>query len=590
MPIMLALLRTSLACVALFGCASLSSAQTSAVAKPAAAAQEPELDLKDELDPSIAWLRGTQDVKSGSYGGGVEATAWVLRAYADSPRKYRRIDGPYVSRALDFLVQRQQSDGSIHDDGATEKQALEETRLAVMALSRHADEHTKPALAKALAFVAKANAEPAGAEIQAPASRAEAFKLATSMLAKRADDGSWDGPHGKVIETARAVALLSAAFPLTQPLPSAAPVARPLPKLEEADRARALASLERGARYLLPKSKNGLFEGRPGKVDAGFTAMAIGALECVPEPRAKDIQDAIDAGLKWLVSLQKADGSIHNGELANYVTSAAILALVRSGRSEYKPVIEKARNFLVVLQADEADGYSPDNPYYGGNSYGDEQRPDLSNVQMALEALSASGLEKGNVAYKRALKFLERCQNRSESNDIKIADGDKVIVSGNDGGSAYAPGDSKAGFIEVDGKKIPRSYGSMTYALLKCYILCGVPKEDPRMKACYEWLRKNYTLDVNPGFEASTDPTAPYQGLFYYLHSMAKALNVYGEETVIDAQGKANPWRKQLSGRLVAMQRKDGSWMNENSPRWWEGNPLLSTCWAVLALDAALPR
>jgi hypothetical protein len=30
--------------------------------------------------------------------------------------------------------------------------------------------------------------------------------------------------------------------------------------------------------------------------------------------------------------------------------------------------------------------------------------------------------------------------------------------------------------------------------------------------------------------------------------------------------------------------------MNENSPRWWEGNPLLSTCWAVLALDAALPR
>jgi squalene-hopene/tetraprenyl-beta-curcumene cyclase len=594
MRIMLALLRLSLASVSLLGIATFPiRAPTSATVQNGAAtkpAQEPDLDLKDELDPSIAWLRGTQDAKNGSYGGGVEGTAWALRAYADSPRRYRRIDGPYVSRALDYLIARQQSDGSIHDENATDKQALEQTRLAVMALSRHAGETTKPVLAKALAFVARANAEPAGSEIQAPASRAEAFKLATSMLAKRASDGSWDGPQGKVIETSRSIAILAAAFPLTQPLPSAPPAAKPLPKLEEADRAKALSALESGARFLLSKSKNGLFDGRPGKVDAGFTAMAIGALECVPEPRAKDMQTAIDAGLKWLVSLQKPDGAIHDGELANYVTSAAILALVRSGRAEYKPVIEKAQGFLIALQADEADGYSPDNPYYGGNSYGDEQRPDLSNVQSALEALAASGLDKGNVAYKRALKFLERCQNRSESNDIKIVDGDKVIVSGNDGGSAYAPGDSKAGFVEVNGKKVPRSYGSMTYALLKCYVICGLPKDDPRMKACWEWLRKNYSLDVNPGFEASTDPTAPFQGLFYYLHTMAKALNLYGEENVIDAQGKSNPWRKQLCGRLVSMQRKDGSWINENSARWWEGNPLLSTCYAILALDAAMPR
>ena len=556
-----------------------------------AAAAAEELDLKDEIDPSIAWLRSVQDAKSGSYGGGVEGTSWALRALADCPRKYRRIDGPYVARALDFLLQRQQPDGSIRDENASDSVALEETRVAVMALSRHADEITKPALAKALAYVARANAEPAGADIRAPSSKPEALKIASQLLAQRASDGSWDGPRGKVIETSRAIAVLSAAYPLTQsgaPKPTSA---RPLPKLSEVDRDKVIASIDRGAQFLLTKSKKGLFEGRPGKIDAGFTAMAIGALECVPEPRPKPTQEAIDAGLKWLVSLQKPDGAIHDGELANYVTSASILALVRANRPEYKPVIQKARDFLVALQADEAEGYSPDNPYYGGNSYGDEQRPDLSNVQMALEALSASGLEKGDVAYKRALKFLERCQNRSESNDIKIADGDKLIVSGNDGGGAYAPGDSKAGFIEVDGKKIPRSYGSMSYALLRGYIFCGLAKDDPRMKACWEWLRKNYTLDVNPGFEASSDPTAPYQGLFYYLHTMAKALSLYGEENVIDAQGKANPWRKQLCGRIVAMQRKeDGAWLNENSPRWWEGNPLLATCYAMLALDAAMPR
>jgi squalene-hopene/tetraprenyl-beta-curcumene cyclase len=71
---------------------------------------------------------------------------------------------------------------------------------------------------------------------------------------------------------------------------------------------------------------------------------------------------------------------------------------------------------------------------------------------------------------------------------------------------------------------------------------------------------------------------------------MAKALDLYGEERIVDAQGTAHPWRRQLSGRLVAMQSKeDGSWLNENSPRWFEGNPILATAYALLALEAALP-
>jgi hypothetical protein len=255
-------------------------------------------------------------------------------------------------------------------------------------------------------------------------------------------------------------------------------------------------------------------------------------------------------------------------------------------------VIEKARDFLIALQADEAEGYSPDHPYYGGNSYGDEERPDLSNVQMALEALAASGLEKDNPAYKRALVFLSRCQNRSESNDMQVATDEGVIVSGNDGGGIYAPGNSKAGTIELpDGKKVARSYGSMSYALLKSFVFAGLPKDDPRMKACWEWLKKHYTLDVNPGFESLREPSAPYQGLFYYFHTMAVALDLYGEETIVDPQGKSHSWRKELCGRLVGLQSKtDGSWKNENSSRWWESNPLLASSYAMVSLDAAMPK
>ena len=562
-----------------------------AASKPAAR----DIDLKAELDRVVAWLRSTQDLQSGSYAGGVPGTSWVLAVLADSPRKYRRPDGPFVQKALEFLAKHQAADGSIHDADAKGPQIAEQNALAVMALSRHADAESKALLAKALAFAGQSTAAPAATGIALPADKDALKKLGNELVAKKTADGTWEGPQGKVIETARvALALCEIYTKTSASSSSAAPAAiKPLPKLEEADRAKAQAALLTGAQFLVMKAKDGKYEARPGEPDAGLTAMAIGALACVPEPRPADVQKTLDQGITWLASLAKPDGAIHDGQLANYTTSAVIGALVRAGKTEHKAIVQRARDWLVTGQFDEAEGYSPDHPFYGGNGYGDEQRPDLSNVQFALEALSAAGLEKENPAYARALKFLQRCQNRSESNDIKVVDADgKTIVSGDDGGSGYAPGVSKAGFIELsDGRKVARSYGSMSYALLKCLILCGVPKEDPRMQACWEWLRKHYTLDVNPGFEASSDPAAPYQGYFYYLNTMAKTLALHGDEMVVDAQGKENPWRKQICGRLVAMQRKaDGAWTNENSTRWWEGNPVLATTYAVYALDAAMPK
>jgi len=240
----------------------------------------------------------------------------------------------------------------------------------------------------------------------------------------------------------------------------------------------------------------------------------------------------------------------------------------------------------VNLQADEGEGYSEDHPFYGGIGYGGDERPDLSNLQMALEALVASGLDEDHEAFKRAVSFLERCQNRSESSDLEVAGPDGVIVAGNDGGASYYPGDSKAGFeVLEDGRRIPRSYGSMTYALLKGYVFAGLQKDDPRVKACFDWLQENYTLDVNPGFEHSADPTAAYQGLFYYFHSMSRALAVFGTDVIVDGEGQSHHWRAELSGRLLAMQSKlDGSWVNQNAARWYEGNPVLATSYALLTL------
>ncbi len=564
---------------------------TPSPAMPTAA--QAELDLKSEIDVSVRWLRSVQDPRTGAYGGGVAGTAWTLRALGEGPRRYRAFDGPFVAKALAYLVGRQAEDGSIADEDATQPQRAVQTSYAVGALLLHADDSTRAELARALAYLE--SVEDAGVGWDAGpefASSSAALEFVLPLLGARKADGSWDGARGAVIETADAVLALSRAHAVLEsgkPAAKARPAQR-LPRFDDADRDATLASLERGAKFLVAAAEDGRF-GAQGQPDPGITAMVLAALQQVPAPREEALQATIDAGLAWLVELQNEDGSIHAGRLANYTTSAAVLALVAADRDELSPVIARARDFLLTLQADEGEGYSEGDLFYGGIGYGGDERPDLSNLQMALEALAAAGLEPGDEAFRKAQVFLDRCQNRSESNDVRLVSDEFVVVSGDDGGAGYMPGDSKAGFAELaDGTRVPRSYGSMTYALLKCHVLAGVPKDDPRMQAAWDWCRENYTLDVNPGFEATSDPRAAYQGLFYYFYTLAKALDAYGEAELVDANGDAHAWRREVSGRLISIQdRADGSWVNENSPRWWEGNPVLATAYAMLTLGAALP-
>jgi squalene-hopene/tetraprenyl-beta-curcumene cyclase len=543
--------------------------------------------LQDHIDTSLRWLRTQQQREDGSYGG-VEATAWVLRAYLESPRGYHVGDGPFLSRGLGALVANQRADGAIADAGAVAQEVLAQTLAAARALALMDEEPALTALDRAEAFLGVPSVvvpEPT------PLDADQARRLANGLLAQRSADGAWEGHGGSTLSTARNVVQLCdyyRAIRRAEPKPAAA-VSEPLPAAAPADRGRGVAALQRGAAFLVENVTGEGLWGALGTTDPGITAMVVGALLTVPQPRGEAVEGAIERGLEYLVSLQRQDGSIHTGALANYVTSASVLALARAGREEHRPVLEAARNYLVELQSDEGEGYGPSDRYYGGVGYGGDERPDLSNLQLALEALEAAGLQPGDETYQKAVVFLQRTQNRSESNDLQLVEGGVTLRPGNDGGAGYAPGESKAGFVELpDGTKVPRSYGSMTYALLRGYLFAGLTREDPRVAAAYEWIRNHYTLDVNPGFEAGSNSTAPYQGLFYYFYSLAKALDTLGEEQLVDGAGVSHAWRAELAGRLLSIQRQDGSWINVNSPRWWEGNPVLATAYAMLSMDVAL--
>ncbi|MEZ5979373.1 MAG: prenyltransferase/squalene oxidase repeat-containing protein [Planctomycetota bacterium] len=572
---------------------TLEPAATALVAEtPIAAAQDGPSsgDVKDFVDVVVRWVRLRQD-ENGGYGDLAE-TAGALQAFALGPRAYTTADGPFMTKAVDRLVSWQREDGAICAADASPTEAIEQTLLAARTLALFDGPVAGGALQRAEAFLRVPAVEPVSLRsLDVDAARA----LASGMMERAADDGHFDGPDGAMRATTDAIlALAAAGRAIASSETKGKRSTSALPAIAAADRAAADTSLMRGADFLASSAGGDLgVWGSGGHPDPGITALVVGALETVPAERRTDAQKkAIATGLAWLRTLQNEDGSICiNGQLESYVTSAAIMALEKSGDPADAARVADAVAYLKRLQADEGEGYGPSHKYYGGIGYGDDERPDLSNVWMAANALKEAGIEADDEALQKMVAFLQRAQNRSESNDLVIVKDGETIRPGNDGGGTYAPGESKAGYVTLpDGTKSPRSYGSMSYALLGCYMFCGLERTDPRVQAVWKWISNNYTLDVNPGFEFLDDPAAPYQGLFYYFHSMARALDAYGSETVTDADGVAHEWRKELAGRLIALQRPDGSWINENSPRWWEGNPVLATAYAMVSIDLAMPQ
>jgi squalene-hopene/tetraprenyl-beta-curcumene cyclase len=340
------------------------------------------------------------------------------------------------------------------------------------------------------------------------------------------------------------------------------------PREGGADRLEAYgAALSRAADWMLTQQQDDGTFGGPAQV--GKTALVLTALLDSPDGEKLKDHEVVTKAVAYILSMTQNDGSINQpGEkgLANYQTSAALTALAKLKDPAHEAIRKKAEEFLLSIQNKKG--------YDGGSwGYNRDKRGDLSNTQFTLEALKAAGLEEGSEAFEACKQFLTRCQNRSESSDFPDA--------GDDGGAMYYPGRTNAGVIKLpNGKTLYKSYGSMTYALLRGYILVGLKPDDPRVQAAQKWITDHYTVDENPGMEKGKE----HQGLYYYYLSMAKALRVLGVSTLKLPDGTEAQWSADLGDKLVSLQRDDGSWVNEQSERWLEGNPVLATTYAMIAL------
>jgi squalene-hopene/tetraprenyl-beta-curcumene cyclase len=327
-------------------------------------------------------------------------------------------------------------------------------------------------------------------------------------------------------------------------------------------RQKLMESLRRGAAFLSKKqSADGTWEKHPG-----INAMVATAI--LRQPGADHSKQLAAGGkmLDALAKLAKPDGGIYEKDIPHYITAVSIMALVAGGRAQDKPLIEKGRQYLAEHILDEGEGVPPTDKFYGGLGYGgtsDGGRADIISLEYGLRAMKEAELPANNAAWDKAIKFLQRTQNNSETNDQAWAK--------NDGGFIYYPGYSQAGETA--------SYGAATYAGLMSYSWANVKKTDTRVQQVLKWVRDNYTVDENPGLGQKT--------VYYYYMVFAKALQAVGEPIITDSKGRRHNWREDLGRKLVALQHPEGFWVNTDKTE-LQDDPILVTAFTMMAIEAAL--
>lgn len=377
--------------------------------------------------------------------------------------------------------------------------------------------------------------------------------------------------------------------------------------IDEAHRAKADEMTARAIEWLRAQQdpeRGGWSIPPEGPVFPAITGLVLNGMLMEPGLDASD--PAIRKGLDFILSYRQEDGGIYDQLLPSYNTSICLSALARAQTPAARTAISGAQTFLRGLQFSEAaDTTTPagaetrvvdrNHPFYGGVGYGRHGRPDNSNLNLMLQALHDSGVPGDDPAFQRALVFLQRTQMHDEINDMPYAD------HSSQGGFIYATapnaesvdgliGQSQAGTIDEtleSGQPFSRlrSYGSMTYAGFKSYLYAELDKNDVRVRAAYDWIRRNYTLEENPGI--GTD------GMYYYFVTFARAMDAWGEPTIDivaarsgDEIVETRDWGNDLVDRLAQLQNPDGSFRSVDD-RWMEDNQVLITAYALIALQHA---
>ncbi len=312
--------------------------------------------------------------------------------------------------------------------------------------------------------------------------------------------------------------------------------------------------------------------------DRRFPGMSALALWSMARHKQEVNQDAIARASAYIASCAQPDGGIYvpipnrrGGGLSNYNTCLCLAALhAAGGQAKYLETLLAARAYIASTQI-EAEGL-----HEGGFGY-DRSSPraytDLNNTLYAVDALKLTeGLEEARPGGQKKVDINWDAAKRYILS-MQVTDGDEA------GGFLYNREVPRGRRSNEATQQQLRSYGSMTYAGLLAMLHCDLSREDPRVRSTYQYLSKHWTLEENPG--------QGNQGLYFYYEILARALDAAGIKMLPLEDGTLIDWREALGEALIKRQHDDGSWINESN-RFWEGDPVLSTSYALLALTFVL--
>jgi hypothetical protein len=303
-------------------------------------------------------------------------------------------------------------------------------------------------------------------------------------------------------------------------------------------------------------------------------------------------------GADYLIARVRSDGSIDGGAFGMtypvYSASAAVIALARLDYPGSRPARDTWLRELRRRQLTETLGWGPDDPAFGGWGYSIEPpsknnalRPpehpvdaDLSSTLFAVGALRLAGLPLDDPAIRKALTFIEGCQNFAASE----AQRDPCYDDGGFFFSQTDPVRNKAGAAGRDrrGRMRYHSYGSATADGLRALLRCGLAPDHPRVIAARTWLEQHFSSESHPGtFESAREPDrdATY---FYYAWSFAHAFRALGI-TELRSNGQRIAWVEALARELIRRQHPDGTWTNRFTAS-KEDDPMVATSFAVATL------
>jgi len=324
-----------------------------------------------------------------------------------------------------------------------------------------------------------------------------------------------------------------------------------------------------------------------------YTGLMVTALGNAPSALKGKYKGAVDKATGYLLSKVNADGSVGEGPtgtfMKTYATGIALMAFASVERTD------KVANALRGAQAYLKNNQLKEGKDLGGMGYGDESPggkkgiANMSTTGFGAEGLKASGLPQEDEFWRLVVQFVRKCQNNSEVNrdpEFVATLKAKGLVVGDDGSLYYAPDPTqiKVGTKKVADKEYIQGYGSMTYDGIKTYLYAGLKKDSPEVKSAIDWVRKNYSVELHPGFPFDAAQRQHLRGLYHYYFVMSRALEAYGETPFETFDGKKHDWPREIAEQLLKSVKESHLWQNDNAA-WFEGDPILVTSYVLTTCD-----